>query len=161
MAIDPKSAFLPSIHAYCSTNALCASFAVDRAKQATVTLEFAQKRSSGSGYDWKEKVGFQLTQGDLAELTAFMFFPSTSLRLVHRSGAGTLKGLDVTRQGEKFVFELSISGQRFAVPIVPKDQYFLKNLLLSRLIEIQPDLPYEFHLESLRQLAEVVDRRRA
>lgn len=145
--------FPPSTHAYSGRSAVCVSFSIDKAATPTISVEFAEK-ANGRGYDWKGKIAFQLNHGELAELCAFLRRPWRSHKWVHRSVTGNIKGFEVTRQDKSILFSISSMGRRINVPVVPRDQYLIHNLLMSRLIEVQPDLPLAEHQASLERLAE-------
>jgi len=154
-AINPQ--FPPSVHAYCRSAAVCVTFANDRLSKPTAAIEFAEK-GSGSGYAWGDKVVFQLTQGELAELCAYLHHPWQRHKWVHSKGT-TAKGLSVTQQGKSVLFALSIRGRDIRVPVVPRDQYFIANLLLSRLVAIQPPLSSDDHQQSLLRLAHALSQK--
>lgn len=155
--LDSAGEFPPSVHAYCRSAALCAAFSINRSAEKTLLIEFAEKGAQ-SGYDWSNKIGFQLSQGELAELSAYLRRPWKSHKWVHRAPGGAVKGLQLTLQGANVLFELSMSERRILVPVIPRDQYFLRNLAWSRLLEIQPPQPAAAHLASLEQLAETLSR---
>jgi hypothetical protein len=117
-----------------------------------VTLEFARPGKQGR-YDWDSKTIFQLTHNDLSELCAFMFFPGKSRKWTHRAPSGGFKTLEVRSQSEAILFALSSPQDKIHIPVVPADQYFIRNMLLSRLTEIQPPLAPELQLASLKSLA--------
>lgn len=146
------SQFPPSVHAYCASSAVCLSFATDRRSNPTVTVEFASASDSRK-YDWANKVAFQLTRNELAELTAYMFYPSALFRWVHTSPAGVTKGFEVRLQSPVILFSISSRSRSVRTPVTPTDQYFVRNLLMSRLTALQPDLAPEMHLASLKRLA--------
>jgi len=155
--VESVHEFPPSMHAYCRSAALCAAFSINRSAEKTLLIEFAEKGPQ-SGYNWADKVGFQLSQGELAELCAYLLRPWTSHKWVHRAPGGAVKGLQLTLQGSNILFELSMSERRIRVPLVPRDQYFLRNMAWSRLWEIQPPQPASAHLASLEQLAQALSR---
>jgi len=155
--ISPNREFPPSVHAYCRSSALCVSFAIDRGEKPTVVLEFAEK-GHGSSYNWPEKLSFQLNQGELAELCAFLRKPWTSHKWVHQSHPAA-KALVIRHQAPNILFEISAGKRHVIVPVIPRDQYFIRNLLMSRLIEIQPSLPLAAHHESLDQLSHALARK--
>lgn len=144
--------FPPSVHAYAGRSALCVSFSIDKNATPTVVVEFADK-SKGRGFDWRNKIAFQLTHSELAELCAYMRKPWSSQKWVHRSSSGTVKGLVVTRQQGSLLFSISSMGRHINVPVIPRDQYLVHNLLMSRLLEVQPDLPLVEHQAALDRLA--------
>jgi len=143
----------PSAHAYSRSSAVCLTYSIDRSKQATVTIDFA--KSDGNGrYAWSDKVQFQLTRRELAELSAFLFFPWGQMKWVHRAPSGVVKGFDVRVQNGNVLFSIELPDRQIRTPVTPSDQYFFRNLLLARLVEIQPDLSADLHMTSLRRLAE-------
>lgn len=144
--------FPPSVYAYCSSAALCANYAKNRSGDETITMDFAAK-IEGKRYDWTNKVQFQLTQSELPELTAYMLYPFIEKTWIHRSSMSVVKGLRLKKQPGSILFELSSSSATFRIPVVPKDQYYIRNFLLSRLIAIQPPMPSDYHLNSLKQLS--------
>ena len=144
--------FPPSVHAYCRSSALCVAHSSDRLSRPTIILEFA-KKGAGRGYDWSKKLSFQMTQVELAELGAYLRRPWAAQRWVHTSPASVVKGLQLCKQDQSILFELSTATGQFRVPVIPRDQYFIRNLVLARLFEIQPDLPLQAHYDSLDQLA--------
>lgn len=149
----PERRFPPSVHAYCASSALCVAFSEDRQRQPTCTVEFAEK-ARDSGYVWSQKIPFQLAAAEIAELCAFLLFPSKSLQWVHQGIGGTSKRFRVSSQSTKIVFSIDHRGRSLNVPVIPRDQYLIRNLLLSRLQEIQPALSPDLHLASLRRLAD-------
>ena len=149
--------FPPSVHVYCRSAALCAGVAIDRSNRRTVVLEFARK-GEGRSFDWNNKIAFQLSQGELAELAAYLRHPWASHKWVHRPN-GVVKGLEVSNQSPNILFELSTASARWRVPVIPRDQYYVRNLLLSRLFEIQSTMPTTAHYDSLAQLAEALKRK--
>jgi len=153
--MQPKqqNSFPPSVHAYCSSGAVNLAFTESKAKHPTITVEFAAKKG-GSVPDWSKKLVFQLTQDELAELCAFLFFPWKSIKWIHKSPSGITKALELSLQSQKVIFAIKAADRTITVPVVPKDQYFFRNLALSRLTEIQPPLHPDLQLASLRQLAE-------
>lgn len=151
-----QSRFPPSVHAYCASSAICVAFSEDRQRQPTCTIEFAAK-SGNSGYAWSSKIPFQLAAAEIAELCAFLFFPSNTRRWVHKAGGGNSKCLQVSHQSPKIVFSITDSERSLNVPVIPRDQYLIRNLLMSRLEEIQPPLSSDLHLASLKRLADQSD----
>jgi len=128
-------------------------FAISKALQSTITVEFAAK-NGGNVPDWSRKVVFQLSQEELAELCAFLFFPWKSVKWIHKSPSGITKALELSMQSQKIIFTIKAGDRSITVPVVPRDQYFFRNLALSRLTEIQPPLHPDLQLASLQHLAE-------
>jgi len=76
------------------------------------------------------------------------------VKWVHRSPSGLVKGFDVRVQNGNVLFSIELPDRQIRTPVTPSDQYFFRNLLLARLVEIQPDLAPDLHMTSLRRLAE-------
>ena len=141
-----------STYAYCASAALCLNFATTRADIPTVSAEVAMK-ADGRQYDWSNKRTFQFTQAELAEFCAFLFFPKGQRRWIHRSPSGETKSFQVSIDGPNVLAELSAPGFCGRIPVIPRDQYLLRNFGLSRLVQGQPQLSNDHHLQSLQQLA--------
>lgn len=140
-----------SVHAYGGSAAVCLSDSTTRKGRSTVALEFARSLSPGT-YDWSTKVAFQLTQGELAEATAFLFFPWGRQRWIHGQGQAK-KEVVLEDQQTHILFACQTKGDRLRVPVVPRDAYYFRNFLLARLLVSQPDLPGPWQLRSLEILA--------
>lgn len=104
-------------------------------------------------FDWANKVAFQLTQPELAEMTAYFFFPTPTKKWVHNSPRGVVKGFRCRLAGKNVLLEYSSKGRDIRCPVVPRDQYLFRNFLLARLVSFQPDLSNDHHLQSLAKLA--------
>ena len=59
--------------------------ALDCHYNSFISVDAAAALADG-GYDWREKVQFQLAPGELAELAAALFHPGVALRLVGPQG---------------------------------------------------------------------------
>jgi hypothetical protein len=103
-----------------------------------------------SGYAWRDKAQFQLTVGELAELTALLLHPGRSLRFVHQSSS--LKTLTLTYQAPTCLFSLAIGPRVLRVPVGPIDQFLVRDFLIARLAVTQ-GLPAALVLRSLDVLA--------
>lgn len=137
-----------ALHVYGRSAALCFNWSENRQGHPTVTVEAAA--SLESGYGWPDKIQFQLSPGELAELTAVLFHPGLALRLVHRSSA--LKALTLLHQPPSYLCSLSAGSRTLRIPISRTDQFLLRNFLLLRLAMSQ-SLPSEVVLRSLDVLA--------
>lgn len=149
---EKKSAELtPAVSAYAQSSAVCLNYSLNRRHAPTVTFDFA--RANGPrDYDWARKVSFQLTHSELAECTAFLCFPWTELQWTHGRGDAT-KTFTLRQQPGQILFSLRVGPTQFNTPVIPRDQYFFRNRLLHRLVNLQPGLPAELHLKSLEILA--------
>ena len=136
-------------HVYAKSAAFCANWSQTRHNEATVTIDVAAALADG-GYDWKQKFQFQLAPGELAEITASLFHPGVSLRLVHHSSA--VKTLTVLYQAPNVLISLAQGPRVLRVPVRPADQFMLRNFLLARLAHAQ-GLPPAVVLRSLEVLA--------
>jgi hypothetical protein len=136
-------------HVYARSAALCLNWSENRHAERTVTIDAAPALGDG-GYAWRDKAQFQLSAGELAELTASLFHPGRSLRFVHQSSA--LKTLTLTYQAPIVLFSLSIGPRVLRVPVRPVDQFLVRNFLIARLAVTQ-GLPASLVLRSLDVLA--------
>lgn len=141
-----------SVHAYGRAAAVCLSRTTNRSGEPAVAVEFALARAS-SGYSWADKAVFQWTRNEIAEATAFFWIAWERLEWTHGRG-GALKQLVLEKQGHRVLSTLRCGPQHWRVPLAPADQYSFRNFLISELLSQQPGLPVEFHLRSLRMLAE-------
>lgn len=136
-------------HIYGRSAALCFNWAQTRQGDPTITIDAAAALSDG-GYDWREKLQFQMSPGELAELTATLFHPGVALRLVHHSSA--VKTLTVIYQAPNCLVSVAQGARVLRVPIRPADQFLLRNFVLARLAHAQ-GLPPSVVLRSLEVLA--------
>lgn len=139
-----------SRHIYGSKAALCFNWDENRQADRTITVDAAFALEAG-GYAWREKAQFQLSVGELAELTATLFHPGPALRLVHQSSA--LKTLTLTYQAPSYLFALAVGARALRVPVRPTDQFLLRNFLIARLA-VSQGLPVSVVLRSLEVLAQ-------
>jgi hypothetical protein len=139
-----------SLHVYGRQAAVCFSQDHNRRGEPTVSLEFA-RADPGGGYAFAQKIAFQCSRGELAELTSVFVYPGPELKLTHRSSV--LKTLAVRYRAPVMLVEMQAPGGVLAVPISPADQHFVRTWLLQRLASVQA-APPSIVLCSLRLLAE-------
>lgn len=145
--------FPPSTTAYSKNCALCLVFSADENLNKTITLEFALN-TMGRRYDWSKKIGFRLSVNEMADLCAFLTYPWTDkLDFIHGSPDTAKKTLSVKNQKASVLFTLVYSGITHRIPVAPSAIYLFRNLLMSRLVDVQPDLPPALHWRSLKQLS--------
>lgn len=148
-----KQHFPPSTTAYSKSCALCMAFSMDESQNKTITLEFARS-DAPRRYDWSNKVGFLLSINEMADLCAFLTHPWTdTYGFIHSSSNSGKKTLSVKNQSSSFLFTLVYSSITYRIPVSPSSIYLFRNHLMSRLIELQPDLPPALHWRSLKQLS--------
>ena len=136
-------------HVYAKSAALCFNWSETRQGERTITIDVAPALGE-SGYAWRDKAQFQLTVGELAELTALLLHPGRSLRFVHQSSS--LKTLTLTYQAPTCLFSLAIGPRGLRVPVGPIDQFLVRSFLIARLAVTQ-GLPAALVLRSLDVLA--------
>lgn len=146
-----------AVYAYCRAAAVCLNYVNNRGGQPTVTFDFAPS-TGDQRYDWPRKVSFQLTHGELAEFCAYLFFPSEAIRWIHGKDAQS-KVFSIEKQSGHLLFSIRRGAVRLNIPVIPTDQFYFRNRVLSRLLAIQPPLDASMHLESLRKLAQDIARR--
>lgn len=144
--------FPASTTAYCKSCALCLAFTTSKTREKTITLEFARSVASRK-YDWTSKVGFELSAQEMAEVCAYLIAPwGTAVEMIHGTGPQT-KRLTVANQTKRVLFSMGLGPETYRIPLMASDVYLFRNHLLSRLVEIQPELPPALHWRSLQQFA--------
>ncbi|NKC01805.1 MAG: hypothetical protein GKR90_25350 [Pseudomonadales bacterium] len=152
---ENRSSEYPDSHTvYSSSAALCVQYSKTVSKADTVIMEFAERNPDRKGYDWKHKRLFQLSKNDLSTVTAFFLWPWTTHELFHKNVSQGTKRVVLTSQQSNVLISYQCRTDRVRLPIVPEGQYYLRNLLMSRLFHSQPELPHSTHLQSLHRLSQ-------
>lgn len=152
---ESTKADIISTHLYGGRGAFC--FTKDTTQTGsypTITIDAAKAVPGAERkYDWKNKIVFQLTVGELPLVYGVFLGLLSELRLVGHGKANN-KSLSIEVQEKNYYLTLNMGRESVAIPAYSKDSYRIMTMLYEQMKANSPTVDASVHMAIIKRVCE-------